>query len=126
MTGRISVHWNLQRGGYSVTLDKKRVIAKPDAVCLTNVRFVVSAAQLRRMRGLGRRKVVAWIEGDVCPCHGPLSDGVEITFNPWRADTFHERGTGRPVRTASHVSLTMRTGPDGVRTPLTLACDARD
>jgi|SRR5215475_8121477 len=119
MTGRVRVHWNLHRGGYSVTVGGK-VVAKPDAVCLRDVRFVVSDAGLARMRRLGRRKVVAWADGVVCGCHDATGDGVHVTFNPWKGDRFTVRETGRTIETAGHVTFTC-TGTGKARVPVTLA-----
>jgi hypothetical protein len=121
---RVRVHWNLHRGGYSITV-RGKVVATPASVCLTDVRFVVSDASLARMRRLGRRKVVAWAEGDVCDCaRCPCSDPgtatpVRVTFNPWRADRFHEAGTGRPIETARHATFRTRQ-TDGGPVPETL------
>jgi hypothetical protein len=96
---RIRVHWNLHRGGLSVTRGGV-VVAKPETVCLHDVTFIVSDAQLARMRRLGKRKVVAWVEGRDCGHACGLEGGVEVTFNPWRADRFHMRGTGAVVSSA--------------------------
>jgi hypothetical protein len=117
---RVRVHWNLHRGGYSVTV-KGRVVATPASVCLTDVRFVVSDASLARMRRLGRRKVVAWAEGTVCDCaRCPCSDPgtatpVRVSFNPWKADRFYQSGTGRTIETATHATFrTVGTGKQAI------------
>jgi hypothetical protein len=115
---RVRVHWNLHRGGYSVTV-RGKVTATPDAVCLRNVRFVVSDAGLARMRRLGRRKVVAWAEGELCACApGATHDGPTVTFNPWRGDRFTVRETGAVIEGATHVAMTSGVGADGKAFPL--------
>jgi hypothetical protein len=99
MSARIRVHWNLHRGGLSVTRGGV-VVATPETVCLHDVAFLVSDAQLARMKRLGRRKVVAWVEGVDCGHRCDHAGGVEVTFNPWRSDRFHVRATGETVTRA--------------------------
>jgi len=114
---RVRVHWNLHRGGYSVTV-KGRVVDTPAAVCLRNVRFVVSDAGLARIRKLGRRKVVAWAEGELCsPVEAPAG-APTVTFNPWKGDRFVIRETGAPIDQASCVRFSSGTKPDGSTFPL--------
>jgi len=115
---RVRVHWNLHRGGYSVTV-KGRVVATPSRVCLRAVRFVVSDASLARMRRLGRRKVVAWCEGVICEGCEAHAAGEVVTFNPWRSDRFHVAGdVGRVVEAADHVHLDSGTRSDGTPGPV--------
>jgi hypothetical protein len=119
MTGRVRVHWNLHRGGYSVTVGG-RVVATPASICLRDCVFVVSDASLARMRRLGRRKVVAWIEGVVCDDCADHATGDRVTFNPWRADRFHVAGDPtRVVETAAHVR--MDSGVDATGKPVPVA-----
>jgi len=117
--GRVRVHWNLHRGGYSVTV-KGRVTAKVGRVCLRDVRFVVSDALLAYMRGLGKRKVVAWCEGVPCEdCTAHASSGAPVvTFNPWKGDRFTDRATGAVVEAADHVHLETGTRSDGTPGPI--------
>lgn len=100
---------------------KGRVVATPDHVCLTDATFVVSDAGLARMRRLGRRKVVAWVEGTWCEgcAHAVPTDAPVVTFNPWRADRFHVAGdVTRVVEAASHVRLESGTNGDGKACPV--------
>lgn len=115
------VHWNLHKGGYSVsqkTPDGWRVVSNPEAVCLRDVRFVVSAAGMARIRARGVRKVVAWAEGTprACTCSAP-ADAPTVHFNPWKAETFVVDGTR--IDAASHVHFESIVTADGKTVPLT-------
>jgi len=82
-----------------------------DAVCLRDATFKATPAGARYCREFTNRKsgkvgarfVVAWVEGTPCDCGE--TDGVDVTYNPFRADEFTVRGTTTPVHTASHVAF---------------------
>lgn len=103
---RVRVHWNLKKSGFVVRGIPKRVgdMEYTDALCLTNARFVVSAATREQCRQKQARWVHAWVEGDRCACdaHG---HGEAVTYNPFRDDGFVIVGTTTPVTHAAHVSL---------------------
>jgi len=118
MATRVRVHWNLHRGGYSITV-KGRVVATPDHVCLRDMRCVVSDASLERMRALGRRKVVAWMEGIPSDHCSARATGDVVTFNPWRAARFHVAGNiARVVTGATHIHLESGTNSAGKACPV--------
>jgi hypothetical protein len=53
----------------------------------------------------GKRTVHAWIEGTVCAA--PVSgERTEITYNPKRSASFHERATQKPIQCAAYVHFT--------------------
>lgn len=108
---RVRVHWNIQKGGYSLSVPSDiRVVGRMESCCLKEVTFVVSEKQLARMRGLGKRKVVAWAEGTLCEC-GKEHGTTEVTFNPWKGDRFTDRTTGAVVESAAHVHMTTVAAP---------------
>ena len=75
---RVRVYYNIRKKCLSV-MDKKtrRVIAHADFISLDNVKFIVSAAGLARVRRERRKGVIAFIEGDYT-----LGRAERIIFNP--------------------------------------------
>lgn len=119
---RVRVHWNLHRGGYSITV-RGIVVEQPAAVTLRDVHFVVSAKGLARMRRLGRRKVVAWATGMVVPEPERFPvDAPTVTFNPWRGDTFTVRETGEPITGARCVAF-LSGEKDGAAVPVAIVVE---
>ena len=94
MQVRLRVHYNLHKKCLSV-LDKKtrRVIGYAPGIILRNVRFVVSAKGIARIRKDGRKHVVAFIEGDLASLDAPTINNVtpnhrQCYFDPYRWGTF--------------------------------------
>ena len=75
-------------------MDKKTrlVIAHVNYIHLDNVKFVVSAKGVARIRREKRKKVVAFVEGDYNPIglvQGHEKQGwSQAYFNPYKVDTF--------------------------------------
>lgn len=88
---------------------KGRVIAKSQRVLLSDVRFEVSAAGLRRTREQGVRNVHAYARGHClgdnveAVCANP--DAVRIRFNPHLFDTFVREPDHAPVAGARLVAI---------------------
>lgn len=90
---RVKVHFNRHRGDWSVTR-RGRVIANVADVTLIEVRFVVQAGGLARIRATGTRSVIAYATGVVTAydTRPDLCDWEPVTFNPFTADTFVRNG----------------------------------
>lgn len=102
---RVRVHFNLHTHLWSVTSttspNRGRVIANVPHFALTNCRMIVSEPGRQRVLVKKQRAVHAWIEGFVADSQKPV-DATEVTYNPYRAATFHTR-SGEPVLTAAAV-----------------------
>ncbi len=98
---RCSVHYNLRKGDYVIAPKPKgKVDAYAPAVLLRDVTFKVSEASRQACIRAGQRQVHAWCLGTLQAKVGacPVPDGaVEVTYNPFRAPTFHRVDTGAPV-----------------------------
>lgn len=97
----VKVHKNLNRGCWSVTRPGERV-AHVEAAALSGVRFVVQAGGLARVRATQVRAVHAYATGTEAVAPADLLGLTEVTYNPFRADTFTTRD-GRPVTSAALV-----------------------
>jgi hypothetical protein len=107
---RIRVHYNLRKHCLSI-LDKRtrRVIGYTSGIVLRNVRFVASAKGIARIRRLGRKQVVAFVEGDMASLQLPTIRDItthhrQCYFNPYRWDTFVDIGH-KPVTSAAECVL---------------------
>jgi hypothetical protein len=95
------VHKNLNKGCWSITQPGCKV-RHAEAAALTAVRFVVQPGGLARVRKTRVRAVHAYATGTWAE-PGPVSAAAErVTYNPFRADTFHT-DDGRPVTAADYV-----------------------
>lgn len=90
---RVRVYYNLHKHCLSI-MDKKtrRVVGHADFVHLENVKFIVSAAGLARVRRERRKQVIAFVEGDITVSNGEKCDSdpnwTRAYFNPYKVDTF--------------------------------------
>lgn len=88
---RVRVYYNLHKQCLSI-MDKKtrRVVGHADFVHLENVKFVVSAAGLARVRREKRKQVIAFVEGDITTSNGEsaMATWPRVYFNPYKVDTF--------------------------------------
>jgi hypothetical protein len=105
---RVRVHYHLRRHDWSV-VDRStgRVAANVANITLADVDFVVQPKGLERIRRRGQREVIAYALGTIAAVNDPSPrEGRpnEITFNPYRADTFTRRN-GTPVRHAALVTF---------------------
>lgn len=99
---RVRVHLNLHRGDFSVADPRTgKIITNVRDITLRDVTFRVQPALLAKIRAWNRRKVCAYAVGVVQAVDSdPQPTGRKVTFNPFRADTFHETGSGKPVHSA--------------------------
>lgn len=99
---RVRVHLNLHRGDFSVADPRTgKVITNVQDITLSGVEFRVQPALLAKIRVWNRRKVCAYAVGVVQAVDtDPTPTGRKVTFNPFRADTFHDAHTGEAVHTA--------------------------
>lgn len=90
---RVRVYYNLHKKCLSV-MDKKTrlVVDHVDSIQLDNVKFIVSAAGLARLRRRKRKSVIAFVEGDYTSKNvKKVIDGPEwqrVYFNPYYVDQF--------------------------------------
>jgi hypothetical protein len=106
------IYKNLNRGDWSVAapagrdgLNRGKVIDHADSVTISAPVFVVKESGRLRVVSRHCREVHAWIVGTIVDAPPP-GIGREITFNPYRAPTFHFRDTGAPVAAATHIEFT--------------------
>ena len=86
------VYYNLHKKCLSV-MDKKTrlVIAHVDSIQLDDVRFIVSAKGLARLRKRRRKSVIAFVEGDYSMAYGKWGDcdkWPQAYFDPYKVDQF--------------------------------------
>jgi hypothetical protein len=105
---RVRVHYHLRRHDWSV-VDRStgRVAANVANITLADVDFKVQPKGLERIRSRGQREVIAYALGTIAAVNEPAPRERrpnEITFNPYRADTFTRRD-GTPVHHADLVTF---------------------
>ena len=104
----VQVYWNLHKNLWSVR-HKCKVISHQGTVCLNNVTFRVQPAGRDRVRREGKKNVHAFACGEY---GGTLSDkrlGRNITYNPYKYDTFVYSDDLTPVEHCDKVYLSGRT-----------------
>ena len=83
------------------------VVCHADYISLDNVKFIVSAAGLARLRRRKRKSVIAFVEGDYTFGRGEkVIDNPEwesVYFNPYKVDQFMMGG--EPIYNAEHVYI---------------------
>ena len=97
---------------------KGRVITHEMHLLLTDAKMVVQPAGNRKVRREGRKVVHAFIRGDWAGYEGENdvfermtheaitgSPAGEITYNPYKNESFVWRNTGEPIYTAKFVGL---------------------
>jgi len=94
---KVKVHWNLHKGGFSVTDRKTGKVIKSitDNITIANPVAKLSAGKLKACRQKGKRHVCAWIVGDLV-AHQPL-EGDSITYNPFKGDNFVNMRNEEPL-----------------------------
>lgn len=113
-TMRVFVYYNLHRNMFSVKAlegeQKGRVIAHRDSVFLEGAVFKVSEAGRQRVIREKRKNVHAGVVGIWTPGAGnPLPNTVrEITYNPYKYDSFVYADNLEPIVGASRVWLKNR------------------
>ena len=85
------VHKNLQTGRWVIRTKEGKgwsVAEYRDEITLSDATPKASEAGAQRINKMGKRSVVACVEGTLEAC-APTSDGVEIHYNPFRRADFH-------------------------------------
>lgn len=97
---QISVYRNLSDHCLSV-LYKQQVAGHAITVVLENVSFRVQEGVRQTVITRKRKKVHAFVDGTLTQCSDrecdQQSEGVPVTYNPYRAGYFYERETGKAV-----------------------------
>lgn len=109
---RVFVYYNLHRHCWSVKCmqpghpEYGRVIAHQDTVHLLQAQFKVSKAGQARVRAEGRKNVHAGVLGLMAiPGDIRRISTREITYNPYKYETFVNKRTGQPVHSAEAVVM---------------------
>lgn len=90
---------------------ENKVIAHADYVKLEDVEFRVRPGGREKVRGEKRKNVHAFVIGDLVdycefPCKNiPNPTGIVVTYDPYKYDTFVEKETKKPVRSAETVEM---------------------
>ena len=99
---------NIRRKDWSLRLHGL-VVAHEPAVTLVACTFKVSAAGRRRVLATRTKNVHAGIEAVAMfpgvPPGWPVDGWAEVTYNPYKYETFVRRDTGEPVFSAGTVVL---------------------
>lgn len=108
---KVFVYRNLHTGTWSVKdKESNRVVRHTNAVYLRDVDFKVSKAGLERVRKEGRKNVHAGVLGFVDDVAEEMfeiynSSLTEVTYNPYRYDSFVIKQTEQPIYEAQMVML---------------------
>lgn len=84
--------------------ERGRVVGHASTLCLRDVRFVVSAAGVARIRRRSQREVVAFARGVLAEFGNVPPVAVRVRFDPYRAFTF-TLPDGSPISAAALVSF---------------------
>ena len=105
MTEIVEVYRNLHKNCWSVRDSKTRlVIGHVDYIHLQNATLVVRPAGREKVLREKRKNVHAFIKGTVAACP-KNTDAKQITYNPYRNESFVLQSTGEPITHADHVYL---------------------
>jgi len=103
---RVEVYRNLHRSCWSVrSTESGLVVDHVDAINLVDAQLVVRPAGRAKVLREGRKNVHAFIRGTT-DGQAVQSQTVEITYNPYKYDSFVVKGTEEPIKTAQAVTLT--------------------
>ena len=106
----VQVYWNLHKNVWSVRHQGK-VIAHMGIICLSDVTFRVQPAGRDRVRREGKKNVHAFACGKYEPARSYHDKklGRNITYNPYKYDTFVYSDDLTPVEHCDRVYLTGKT-----------------
>jgi hypothetical protein len=106
---KVFVYRNLHTGTWSVRDHKtKRVVKHCDLVYLKDVNFKVSQSGNAKVKEEKRKNVHAGVLGLVCENIEHLfenQDLVEVTYNPYKYETFVVKETEKPIYDAKLVMM---------------------
>ena len=123
---RVFVYFNLHKKCFSIKAlegDRKgRVVAHSNTVLLESCKFKVSEAGRQRVLREKRKNVHAgvtgvWINGDRVESHYEFLSmvGRQVTYNPYKYDSFVYKTTEQPVDKADVVAMKVMPMADGVK-----------
>lgn len=108
---KVFVYFNLHKRLFSVKAlegaNKGRVIAHVDNVSLSDVTFKVSQAGRQRVLREQRKNVHAGVVGTLVPML--CGTGLQVTYNPYKYDTFVCKDTELPILAAGAAKLSCGT-----------------
>ena len=115
----VQIYWNLHKKRWSIrNKSTGRVCGYANAIRLQNCKFVVQQGGRRRVLETQQKNVHAFAEGEIVYFTDKLCE--QITYNPYKYETFIFKENKLPAYGAEKVFLTVRdqkpqvfTKPDG-------------
>ena len=107
---RVEVYYNLHKNVFSVR-HKGKVIAHRRGVVIENPEFVVRKKGRERVLQEGRKNVHAFVRGDYECVQNMLEElgkdynKKELTYNPYKYDSFVDGSTYQPVKKSKWARL---------------------
>ena len=118
---RVEVYYNLHKNVFSVR-HKGKVIAWGNRVTIENPEYVVREKGRQKVLEEGRKNVHAFVRGTLSDINNfkfgkiqqRLSEPREVTYNPYKYDSFVDGGTYQPVKKSKWARL-IKKGDDKPR-----------
>jgi hypothetical protein len=106
---RVQVYYNLHKHCWSVK-DKStgRVILHTDSVVLENCKFIVREGGRQKVLREQRKNVHAFVEGDMIQELIHSKNLKEVTYNPYKHDSFVEIENKKPIKNSDLVYMINR------------------
>ena len=109
---RVEVYYNLHKNVFSVR-HKGKVIAWGNRVTIENPEYVVREKGRQKVLEEGRKNVHAFVRGTLSDINNfkfgkiqqRLSEPREVTYNPYKYDSFVDGGTYQPVKKSKGARL---------------------
>jgi|TARA_R100001079_G_C4383131_1_gene124005 hypothetical protein len=109
---RVEVYYNLHKNVFSVR-HKGKVIAWGNRVTIENPEYVVREKGRQKVLEEGRKNVHAFVRGTLSDINNfkfgkiqqRLSEPREVTYNPYKYDSFVDGGTYQPVKKSKWARL---------------------
>lgn len=106
---RVQVYYNLHKHKWSIREKSTgKVVAHWRNVALSNTKFVVQKGGRAKVLRESRKNVHAWVEGDICNFKSFDQDSNEITYNPYKYDSFVYKNTEEKVTNGVTVVMSNR------------------
>jgi hypothetical protein len=108
---KAEIYRNLHRGGFSIRSCRTGlVVGYTDDIVVRNAKLVVQPGGRRRAMEQRKRNVHAFVRGEITEiaevaAEATASTTAEVTYNPFRNETFVRRDTGEPVTEAECIVL---------------------
>lgn len=103
------VYWNLHRDCFSVRVPGHPVF-HTNSVVLRNARFVVQRGGWERTVRERVKRVHAVVRGEIVEARRKSRDLIAVTYNPYRADHFQVRASGKQIVEAQFVWCSVKDG----------------